>query len=530
MIGMVSLSYGLWARFWPWYLKSRLPLSTTFEGMWNARMLPFLYLTRYMLVALGIVEIGRLIARLVKPDSEAVERSVLIVTALGTALAALVAQGMHFQDLPNGTVHYVTEGGKSVAEYSWGPFSTTHSPAFSSGWAAWNYTGYENKPAYGEYYGIVSTMERLGQTNGCGRALWENNNDEDAYGTPMSLMLLPFWSNGCIGSMEGLYFEASGTTPYHFIATSAMSEHSSNPVRRLHYEDGDVAKGVQYLQALGVKYYLAYHPSVIAKADANPDLVKVATSGPWHVYEVKDSDLVTPLTTQPVVAKGVGTDRDKWLELGTSWFQDQGSWAALPAASGPADWQRIGLERTSSLPTDDQVLATVAPSSATPINPVSLPAVTVSDVKQGDQSISFSVDKVGVPVLVRESYFPNWKVSGGKGPYRVAPNMMVVVPTSNHVTLNYGYTKVDYLAYFLTLLGLIGLVVLWRRGPILYPGPRRGAVIGAADEPFLLDWSESVDTQVDEPPWPEPPPWLTAPPANGSNGDAWSHDLGLDTT
>ena len=44
-----------------------------------------------------------------------------------------------------------------------------------------------------------------------------------AYGTPMALMLLPFWTDGCIGSMEGLYFEASGTTPYHFLTTSAMS-------------------------------------------------------------------------------------------------------------------------------------------------------------------------------------------------------------------------------------------------------------------------------------------------------------------
>ena len=46
-----------------------------------------------------------------------------------------------------------------------------------------------------------------------------------------------------------------------------------------------------------------------------------------------------------------------------------------------------------------------------------------------DQSISFEVDQVGVPVLVRVSYFPTWKVEGADGPYRVAPNFMVVVPT-----------------------------------------------------------------------------------------------------
>ena len=72
-------------------------------------------------------------------------------------------------------------------------------------------------------------MKQLGQDNGCGRALWENNNDEDSYGTPMALMLLPFWTDGCIGSMEGLYFEASGTTPYHFLTTAALSPAQLQP-------------------------------------------------------------------------------------------------------------------------------------------------------------------------------------------------------------------------------------------------------------------------------------------------------------
>ena len=69
--------------------------------------------------------------------------------------------------------------------------------------------GYEKKSAYGEYHDVVTTMKKIGAERGCGRAMWENNNDQDKYGTPMALMLLPFWTNGCIGSMEGLYFEAS---------------------------------------------------------------------------------------------------------------------------------------------------------------------------------------------------------------------------------------------------------------------------------------------------------------------------------
>ena len=166
----------------------------------------------------------------------------------------------------------------------------------------------------------------------------------------MALMLLPFFTDGCIGSMEGLYFEASGTTPYHFLTAAAGSKQASNPVRRLAYDNNDVDLAVRYMQDLGIRYYLAFRPEVVAQADANPDLTALRQVGPWTIYEVADSDLVVPLTTNPVVVKGMdnassrctsGHERERWLELGTSWFQHPEDWAALPAADGPAEWQRI---------------------------------------------------------------------------------------------------------------------------------------------------------------------------------------------
>ncbi|MEY3700575.1 MAG: hypothetical protein RIT16_935, partial [Actinomycetota bacterium] len=98
----------------------------------------------------------------------------------------------------------------------------------------------------------------------------------------------------------------------------------------------------------------------------------------------------------------------------------------------------------------------------TAITPVALEPVVVSNVKMGQESVKFSVDKVGVPVLVRVSYFPNWKVDGAKGPYRVAPNMMVVIPTSNEVSMHFGWNMLDYLAYLLTFIGIAWIVKMRR--------------------------------------------------------------------
>ena len=68
-----------------------------------------------------------------------------------------------------------------------------------------------------------------------------------------------------------------------------------------------------------------------------------------------------------------------------------------------------------------------------------------------------------MPVLVRISWFPNWKVSGGSGPYRAMPNYIVVIPTRNDVELNFGKTTADHLGALASVCGVIGVVALRRK-------------------------------------------------------------------
>lgn len=450
--------------------------------LWNPRILPFFYLLRYFLFAVGVVELSSFIQRLLSIERIArTEPGVPVIINVGRpsdkfsfnlavlsafALIVLVAIGFRFQELPFGSTRVNSAG---EYEYVWGPLSTKSSnDGFVDGWARWNFTGYEGKSAYGEYYGIVQTMKRLGEdpSMGCGRALWENNGELNKYGTTMSLMLLPFWTDGCIGSMEGLFFEAAGSTPYHFIAAAAMSKQSSNPVRELRYDNNNATIGVRYLQELGVKYFMGFTPEAIDQAAVQEGLTEVARSGPWVVYRVSNSEVVTPLATQPVVAQLASDNpRERWLEVGTSWFQHPELWAAPVADSGPKEWQHIGVVIDEALhegePNGSNRRVDVVKPDA-PIDAVALDPIVVTDVKIGQESVKFSVDKIGVPVLVRVSYFPNWKVDGAKGPYRVAPNMMVVIPTSNDVNMHYGWNLLDYVAYLLTFVGIAWVVKMRR--------------------------------------------------------------------
>ncbi|HET9601102.1 MAG TPA: hypothetical protein VFP08_05905 [Acidimicrobiales bacterium] len=516
-LGLVAVVFGAWACIWPQ------------SHLWNARLLPFMYLARYLLAFIGVYELVALVVRHVRLElrdgaartpsadrrrrwtrkanglaSPAAQWGVGSIVLLGVVLASLIYGGVHFQrGLPFAS--FGVRDGKTT--YDWLFFRGTKS-AFVDDWARWNYSGYEGKSAWGEYRSIMNTMNEIGAERGCGRALWEHQIGDDltSYGTPMALMLLPFFTDGCIGSMEGLYFEAAASTPYHFLTAAAGSKQASNPVRRLAYDNNDVNRAVRYMQDLGIRYYLAFRPEAVAQADANPDLTALRQVGPWTIYEVADSEVVVPLTTNPVVVNGMdnatlplhlGRERERWLELGTSWFQHPEDWPALPAADGPEEWQRIDA-RLNGPASDDRTLARLEPAGT--VEEAPLEPVTVSEVNTTDNSISFSVDQVGVPVLVKASYFPNWSVDGAEGPYRVAPNFMVVVPTSNQVTLTYGTSGIEYLGYLLTLVGVVLVFVLWRKGPVRYEPVTEGPVVWQDGE---LRWHDEPALDLPAEPAPD---------------------------
>ena len=82
-------------------------------------------------------------------------------------------------------------------------------------------------------------------------------------------------------------------------------------------------------------------------------------------------------------------------------------------------------------------------------------------MKLTNGGLSFHVDRTGVPVLVKASYFPGWSVSGGQGPYQAAGNMMVVIPTSTTVTMTQSAGAVGAVADASGVAGLIGLFALF---------------------------------------------------------------------
>ena len=323
-----------------------------------------------------------------------------------------------------------------------------------------------------EYRAFMDTANTLAP----GRMAWEGGDAIGAYGTPLAMMLLPYWTHGRIASMEGLYFEASATTPYHFMMIATLAQSPSNPVRGLPYRTiADFDLGVRYLQLMGVRYYAAFTDTAKAAAAKNPALIgRGDRARPRRQATERLDDLRScrlghrrgarlpagrrrRLPRRHVLGSAT-TRRRRPPDKRRTPSSARGSarrcrGSTIPTAldrpltdGGPASWTR----------------ASAATARAVPKQPV--PEAHVSNIHTTESSIEFDVDRVGVPVMVKTSYFPNWQAEGRStvpgGPPRTSWSWC---PPAKHVKLTYGTTKAEWAGRFLTLGGLVGLggLVWW---------------------------------------------------------------------
>ena len=508
--------------------------------LWNARLLPFMYLSMSLLAAIGAAEVIRLLAAAGSGRVDRPLRYVSIPMVVASIFGVLLYTAMPLSGIFDGVKIFgrevferktFTVDEETHVRTEFLGFSTTAvNPV--SGWAAWNYSGLERKSesppgcsptgtddvcksgGWPEYRDLMSTMAAIGADPdlGCGRAFWEYEKTRvEGYGTPMAPMLLPYWTDGCIGSMEGLYFESSATVPHHFLMQAELSQSGSQPQRGLPYPSFDIDAGVEHLQMLGVRYYLASTTTAVTAAAGHPDLTEVAVSGAWHIYLVADTDLVTPLDYEPVVVDGIDESQHGWLPTAVAWFLDPDANDVFYTHSGPSEWAEVEANPVGEDVRDlvrwvREQLGESGPLDKAPDLPrKALPDIEVSDISADRDSISFRVSEPGVPVLVRTSYFPNWVATGAEGPFRVAPNLMVVVPTANQVTINYTRTPIDLGAAALSLVGLVGLVVLARRPQVeVEPWtPSRTSLwidrmLSLPDDPDLDAWALAGD-RIEQP-------------------------------
>ena len=84
----------------------------------------------------------------------------------------------------------------------------------------------------------------------------------------------------------------------------------------------------------------------------------------------------------------------------------------------------------------------------------------ISDLNIQNNFISFKTNKPKQLHLIKVSYFPNWKIKNGHGPFRISPSFMAVIPNDELVEINFELSNVEKALNFFSILTLFGALLI----------------------------------------------------------------------
>jgi hypothetical protein len=289
-------------------------------------------------------------------------------------------------------------------------------------------------PDAAQYSALIESLKRFEP----GRVHWEHRRTEtELLGHFMALSHIPALVPGMTSTL-GLLVDGALNSPLYFQLYRQTSWYPSNagatpqPARENTHDE----RTGMLLEQLGVDYFVTFSDAAAAWA-ARESRLRLADAGAgWTLWTVS-SNLVEPGVRRPAVISDAtwAEEVERWareVDDTTAWrvFETKGAAAALAAAPVVEPAQREGRVLASSL---------------------------------GHRTVRFTTSAVGVPHIVRVSYFPNWRAEGAAGPYAVVPGFMLVVPTEAEVVLRFQATWVERIANAMSVIGAVALLVLWIR-------------------------------------------------------------------
>ncbi|MBN2371638.1 MAG: hypothetical protein JXO72_14240 [Vicinamibacteria bacterium] len=370
-------------------------------GVVNVRFLPFAQLS---VCLAGAVALARIVACLRAPH----------LTALGLTILAVV-----FADAGNRVLRR---------------------------WIEWNYTGLETKELWPAFDRLARELRGSAADP---RVAVEYSPEHEKAGSIRAYETLPFFSGR--STLEGVYNQASLSSPAVYYLASELSAVAPNPYQTLAYSSFDPETALERLRLFNVSQVVALSARLIDALDARADVERAAHVPPYVVFNVKNPG---PGYVEPLAYAPVRCSPSRWRE------------------KAYADLRRKPPARVPLVLTDDERFTLVNPE-----NDFALPEVRLPDDVQVDEEIHgerilIRTSRIGHPLLVKVSYHPRWRVRGADGPFLVAPSLMLVVPREALVEMSYAArTWSDGLGGALTLLALLAWAGDRARGKVTASRP-----------------------------------------------------------
>ena len=203
-------------------------------------------------------------------------------------------------------------------------------------------------------------------------------------------------------------------------------------------QDPDVDLGVGQARLLGARYIVVAGVPEYIRRLAPAGVREIARDSLWRLYEIQDFAIALhPTRIETVTRREFGRQASRWFEAGGR--------SAVPVEVADSPLADIVAE-TSRIVAGE------------------------SEIELKPREIRLGGVTPGRPLLLRLSFFPNWTLdTPGHGPFRAAPNHMLVVSDTDEVRLTWQYGWFERVGLWASVVGAGMIVLLALRGRTAVP-------------------------------------------------------------
>jgi hypothetical protein len=328
-------------------------------------------------------------------------------------------------------------------------------PGYTRAWATWNFSGLETKPSASVFQKMMPLLK--GTSGRLANDLCEENNQ---LGSSRVFELVPFLTGKPI--LEGGLVNSALGSMYSYYIQSESSQTCAGFPPIVTPSSFDFSRATKHLELFNVKHFIARSAMTRQALATMGDWRFVARELEWELYELMTHEgryVFVPARWPYVI------ETDRWKECSLQWLYtpqvlDQFMLWQMPGMKLPqvqlhtfteTQFRQILLESRNTNSLTGFARGESIERAGTQC---------IQDEMVEDGRIRFRTSAVGLPHIIKMTWFPNWKVSGAKQVFCISPGFMCVFPEQEEVELYYGTILSDVVGYLATAVG-VGVVFAW---------------------------------------------------------------------
>jgi hypothetical protein len=321
----------------------------------------------------------------------------------------------------------------------------------SESWYRFNNKGYEMTSGYPEFIRLNRHLKTVYEKKGLDplnapRVAYEKSDQYGRYGGDRVFESLPFFSGR--QTLEGIHYASSLASPFMAFIQTEFSKEVKTPKPQILSKINPEALPAHF-DLYNISQLVVVTDTLKRALSDSTQFEKEAQFGKiWLFRYIGCSGRYVDIPkVQPVVYTG-----SRWVDDFFAWYKDSRRSDVLLV---PERYVKDKADRATLSEITENVFD-LDPFRSKELNRDGLQINSHMEHLQ----IRFTTNKVGIPHLIKVSYFPNWSAEGANGVYPVSPHLMLVIPREKTVILKYGNSWFEIVGIIITAGGIIILLIV----------------------------------------------------------------------